>query len=82
MDDLIERVAGAIHDIGPDASPENYAQAALKAIQDAGYVIAPVEPTEAMIEAGDAVVDDSWGVTAFLAGHTYQAMIQAIHKGE
>lgn len=54
---------------------EDTAQAALDAISEAGFVIVPKEPTEAMIEAGGP-----WG--AKYASEAYKAMIEASQESE
>ena len=57
MTDLIGTVADAIMDVDyPDEETAiAYAQAAIAAIEAAGFVIVPKEPTEAMMRAGFAV---------------------------
>lgn len=46
-------------------------QAALSALHEAGFVVVPVEPTEAMIEAGRWPAEDDGPLAC------YRAMIQA-----
>lgn len=56
------------------ARARDEAQAALTAITEAGYAVVPVEPTEAMCEAGlEAIIDLRSGE----APAAYRAMISA-----
>ncbi len=77
-DKLIEAMARAF-----DVSPF-FAGVGLRRLEAQGLAVVPVEPTEAMLEAGDtglsnAGVDDS---TTDDALHCYTAMIQAAQNKE
>lgn len=88
MTDLREVIARAVGCIpvvddmplGPVACNE-LADAALAAIQSAGYVVVPVEPSEAMVRAGiqqAAICTDDWNASSACIGeHVYRAMIEA-----
>jgi predicted CoA-binding protein len=76
---LIEAIASHIHATAFVADADAAAQAALTAMAEAGYAVVPVEPTEAMVEAGnnalcDNGVDDIQDDDALAA---YRAMISA-----
>jgi len=88
--DIVEAVAraiGAIYDgdADPQTTPNNYAraisaaQAALSAIHDAGLVIVPREPTEAMIAAAEGA---SFHGIDLDAAPVYRAMLTAHLNGD
>lgn len=72
---IIETIARALDDRHPiGCSPEAAAKTAVEAISQAGFAIVPIEPSEAMIDAGYNSEDrDGWsGPTS-----CWQRMIQA-----
>lgn len=76
-DELIEAMTRALMAglVEPKHGDRIDAQAALQAIEDAGFAVVPVEPTEAMITAGAKpvpVLADN-----FIAKQVYKAMIEA-----
>jgi len=95
MDDLREVIARAIAkadrvEICSDASYRHSAyggkaDAALAAIKQAGFVVVPAEPTEAMVDAGARVTwwgsdgETEWeeSVPTGVEGQIYRAMIEA-----
>lgn len=78
MDDLREVIARALSEAGGACNwphAEICTDAALAAIKQAGFVVVPAEPTEAMLEAGDAAFYDDGGSESL--SRTYRAMIEA-----
>ena len=60
MSELIEKVEHIIYGRCEDQDDSlDMAKAALKAIKDAGYVIVPSEPTEAMLDAVQPSLQDA-----------------------
>ena len=58
---------------------DEIAEAALTALQEAGYVIVPREPTEAMLEAGTKDVEEQFNAAVHpVASSVYRAMISVI----
>ena len=53
------------------------AAAALRAVADAGFVIVPREPTEAMLKAGEDAIPAGHGQAWLFAKDCYAAMIAA-----
>jgi hypothetical protein len=86
MDDLREVIARGFHEhlsrrdvmqyLDNEEDCDGLADAALAAIKEAGFVVVPAEPTEAMVEAG---AKDFGGdlVTTRGASDIYRAMIEA-----
>ena len=96
-DDVVERIARALCVAQGRPATDNEmaratdeAQAALKAIEDAGLVIVPREPTDAMLDAGFAILTDKEitredGSVHIVDGDeeaVYTAMISAATIGE
>lgn len=87
---LIEAIARAIaiYAEGSSEQWENWkeeAQAALTAITEAGYVVAPIEPTEAMLDAARDVPFVAMGNGEYLEPDRidiYRAMIAATNNGK
>jgi len=72
MDDLVEKVDAAIRaTMGRPHAKDDLAIAALSAIQET-HAIVPIEPTEAMIEAGGKLRAFSYATSQI-----YKAMIEA-----
>ena len=57
-----------------NATPEGSARTALKAIEDAGFRIVPVEPTEEMYEKGMEAIHE------YCPKDVYKAMLEAAPK--
>ena len=88
----IDRHSGDIYSLCEFGHPRDAIKVAadevLKAIEDAGLVIVPREPTEAMLEAGDGS-DSEGGYETYARGiydtnarRIYTAMIEAATIGE
>ncbi len=75
MSELTTLVKKAIFD-AMNNSDEKYAQASLTAIEEAGYVVVPREPTEAMLDAGYEATGYPVGIEG-----AWQAMIAAALNG-
>ncbi len=66
-------------------TPDDAAKAALKALEEAGYVIVPKEPTDEMVSAGqkpNRTIHDHSYLTAHSVETRYKAMIQAAQGEE
>lgn len=87
MDELVEKIGRAIEDACWEAEVESIpgsfvpreawprvARAALTELEQAGYVVVPVEPTEEMIDAGWAYVHNED------AAGTWRSMLSARPK--
>lgn len=71
--ELATELAEVFQDSGP-AVPAALLAAIMGRIQQAGYVLVPIEPTEAMVRAGmSANAEYAQGVTR----ETYKAMLEA-----
>ena len=91
---IVETMARAIEDarfpqcVGFDyptvgKASERYAKSAIAALSAAGYVIVPVEPTEAMCDAGAPEVasfDSRYSQGHDYARDCWEAMIRAANK--
>ena len=75
MSDIVKVMANAMRPYNTEVSPIAIyeVELAIKAIEQAGYAIVPVEPTEAMLDAGERVWSDTTGTTPA----AYKAMIEA-----
>lgn len=75
MDDLKTKIAEAIEYAHPGhGRTYRQVEAALQAIHDAGYVVVPREPTEAMLDQGVAVMEQPAKLSPW---HVWTAMIKA-----
>lgn len=70
---------GSVGSIPKWALFDPLARAARAALTAAGYVVVPVEPTEAMVDAGADAVDrtDFHGTQGYTASEAWRAMIKA-----
>ena len=71
---MARAMVGYIGELSDFEDHREAAQAALQALSEAGYVVVPKEPTEAMIEAERALHGYSGDRTA----SAYRAMISAV----